>query len=338
MEIITLGTSAAIPTKTRRLASTALRLDNGHQIIFDIGEDFQRAFREAKLKVNKPTIILISHFHGDHVLGLPGYLATIAFTARSAPLILIGPQGLFEYINLHLKLMRLGLNGPTTIIEYHYLSESEVTLESYETEGYNAETQQTVFETYASNDSDGFLYRVKDYSIKGFPVRHTLPAVAFRFQESPRSGHFYPAKARALGIPPGPLYGKLKDGQIITWKGEEIDPREKNLVGPTRKGRSVIYTGDTSFFSQLIEFARDCDVLIAEATYQMEDHELAKEYGHMTNKDAATLAKESGARLLILTHFSSRYPGIENFKKEVTDIFSNIILGEDIKTIPFPSD
>ncbi|MFX1340744.1 MAG: MBL fold metallo-hydrolase, partial [Promethearchaeota archaeon] len=190
LELIILGSSAAIPIEKRNLSSVALRYRN-HIILFDCGEDLQRRFIEAGLKFNKPLKILISHFHGDHIIGLPGLLFRFSLTDRSAPLTILGPPNLFLYLYLHRKILGLKAYYPITIVEIDHYNK---VLTIYE--GLDSQEPVSTVEL-----KDNIIHETKRYYLKYDLVDHSVLTYAFSFVEKPRYGRFNPEKARELGIP-----------------------------------------------------------------------------------------------------------------------------------------
>ncbi|MHA1914895.1 MAG: ribonuclease Z [Promethearchaeota archaeon] len=323
MELIILGSSAATPTRERNLSSIALRYKN-QIIILDCGEDFQRRFAEAGLKFNKPMIILISHFHGDHVIGLPGFLFRLSLNERTAPLIIFGPRNLFLYLYVHRKVLGLKAPYPIKVIEIDHVSQ-----ELIEFEGLESEVPKKV-----TKIQENTIYGSKYFSIKYCLVEHSIITYAYSFVEEPRYGRFKPDRARELGIPEGRFWKKLQDGKIVDYNGHKIDPVKEGIVGPKRSGRKITYSGDLKPSNSLIEMGKNSDILIHEATFAEKLAKTALEKKHSTSRDAAFDAKSMNAKQLILTHISTRYQeDAENLLQEAKEIFSNTILAKDLLKI-----
>ena len=323
MEIIVLGSSAAIPMNNRNLPSIALRYKN-ELILFDCGEDLQRRFIDAKLKFNKPMKIFISHFHGDHVIGLPGLLFRFGLIERDAPLTIFGPRNLFLYLMLHSKILGLKTNYPLKVIEIDHENEKLIEYRGLDPEKAHQEIQI----------QDNVIFDGKRYHIKYTVVDHSVLAFGYSFNEKPRKGKFNPEKAKELGIPEGKLWGKMHDGQEIILNGKLINPEKEGIVGPKRTGRKVTYSGDTAPCESLIKLGMNSDVLIHEATFSKELEHIAREKKHSTSTDAAIVAVKMNAKKLILTHLSSRYqedsePLLEDAKK----IFPNTLVAHDLMEI-----
>ncbi|TFG04117.1 MAG: ribonuclease Z [Promethearchaeota archaeon] len=320
LEIIFLGTSAASPIKDRNLSSVAIKYRN-HTILFDCGEDVQRRFIEAGLKFNKPLKILISHFHGDHVIGLPGLLFRFSLIERTAPLTIIGPPNLFLYLYLHRKILGLKTNYPIKIIEIDHLNQLIIEHEGLD---YEMPSNTRKLETNITLDTKRFFLK---YAV----VKHSILTYAYAFVEKPRYGKFNPERARELGIPESHLWKKLQAGNIIEFEGKKIDPVKEQIIGPQRSGRMITYSSDTAPCDTLIELGKNSDVLIHEATFSKKLQDIAEEKLHSTSVDAAIDAKRMNAQQLILTHISSRYQEDDKILlQEAKEIFPNTVLARDL--------
>jgi len=323
MELIILGSAAATPIKERNLSSIALRYRN-QIFIFDCGEDFQRKFAEAGLKFNKPLIISITHFHGDHLLGLPGFLFRLSLNDRTAPMMIFGPRNLFLYLYIHKKILGLKAKYPLKIIEIDHQTQ-----ELIEFDGIESEIPRKTIKM-----NNNIVLDSKYFSIKYALVEHSVITFAYAFIEKPRYGKFNPDHARDLGIPESNLWKKLQEGQIIDFNGQIIDPVKEGIVGPKRPGRKITYSGDLAPSESLIKLGKDSDILIHEATFAKALAEIAKEKKHSTSVDAAYAAKKMGAKQLILTHISARYQSDALILlEEAKEIFPNTILAEDLLKI-----
>ena len=324
MELIILGSSAAIPVRERNLSSTALKYKS-ELLLFDSGEDTQRALVEAGLKFNKPLKILISHFHGDHIIGLPGLLFRFVLNHRTAPVIIYGPVNLFLYLFVHKKVLGLKPNYPITVIEIDDKQNQLIIYESLDTE----------IPKEKLNIKENTIFDGKKYTLKFTSVDHSVLAFAYSFIEKPRCGKFNPEKAKELGIPESSIWKKLQNGECIDYNGKLIDPIKENIVGPKRQGRKVTYSGDTAPCKNLIELGKNSDVIIHEATFSKELSDMAIEKKHSTATDAANDAKKMGAKQLILTHISSRYRDDSLLKllEEAKEIFPNTLIAEDLMRV-----
>jgi ribonuclease Z len=323
MELIILGSSAAIPVRERNLPSTALRYKN-ELILFDCGEDLQRKFVEAGLKFNKPLKILISHFHGDHVIGLPGLLFRFGLNHRTAPITIFGPKNLFLYLFVHKKILGLKANYPINIIEIDNENDKLIIFESLEYETPKKEID-------LNNNS---IFENDKYILKYAKVEHSVLTFAYSFIEKPRHGKFKPERASELGIPQSNLWKKLQEGEIIEYNGKTIDPFKEGIIGPKQPGRKVTYSGDTVPCENLIELGKMSDIIIHEATFSKDLSDIAEEKMHSTSVDAALDAKKMGAKQLILTHISSRYQeDAIKLLEDAKEIFPNTLLAVDLMRI-----
>jgi ribonuclease Z len=266
-----LGTSASRPTVERGLSSIAVTRE-GETMLFDCGEGTQRQMMRWQVGFTFGDIFF-THFHTDHFLGALGLLKTLALQARTEPLHIWGPRGATA---LFKKAEGLG-------------------------------NEKLTFPLIVTEVEPGTPIKRKDYEIRPFTVEHRNgAAVGYALVEYERRGRFDPDLARELGIPEGPLWGRIHKGESITLEnGKVIEPSV--LVGPTRSGRTIVITGDTRPCAATIEAATNADLLIHEATFGDEDQARAAETMHSTAREAATVAKMAGVRTLVLTHFSARY-------------------------------
>ncbi|RAP46986.1 MAG: ribonuclease Z [Methanosphaera sp. rholeuAM6] len=297
MELTFLGTASAIPTKTRNHASIVLKIYD-RTVLFDCGEGTQKQIMEAQVSPMKIDDIYITHLHGDHILGLPGIIQSLAFRGRTRPLNIYGPQGISELIT-HIK--NLG---------YYTISYE---LMVHEIEG-----------------DDVVIYQQNNFLIRAMKMKHTITNYAYKIEEI-KQPKFLRDKAIELGVPPGPLFGKLQDGNPVIIDGHEILPEQ--VLGPPRSGVKLVYSGDTIPQENMIYFAKDVNVLIHEATFSNEYKEKAIENGHTIAEDAALIAKNANVQQLILTHLSNRYTSSETLEKEAKAIFENTVYAEDMMTI-----
>lgn len=302
MHLTFLGTSASRPTVERGLSSIAL-VREGETLMFDCGEGTQRQMMRYGVGFTLEDIFF-THFHTDHFLGVLGLLKTLALQLREQPLRIWGPKGAQALFKRADGLGNEKLTFPLTVTD----------LES------------------------GAVVRRKDYEIRAFEVEHRKgAALGFALVEDIRRGRFDPDHARALGIPEGPLWGRIHKGETITLAdGRLVKPEE--LVGPERPGRRVVITGDTRPCAATIEQAVDADLLVHEATFGDEEAARAMETMHSTAREAATVAKMAGAKRLALTHFSARYSrDPSDLGREAREVFDGeVILAKDGLEIEVP--
>lgn len=301
MEIVFLGTSGSMPSPKRNVPAIAIKR-GGEIILMDCGEGTQRQFMLSKLSFMQVTKILLSHFHGDHFLGLPGLVMTMALNDRSDPLDIYGPPGTIETVK---ALLKLNLFKPT-------------------------------FETRVHDMDSGDAVDCGEYTISVTPSNHQVPTLTFCLEEKERPGKFDLERAKELGIPEGPLYRKLQLGKAIRVGNRTIKP--EMVVGPPRRGRKVVYTSDTRPNPDLASFAHGCDVLIHDSTVESSLEEQANEYGHSSARQAAEIAKASAARFLFLTHISPRYGDPIAIEAEAKEIFPSSQVAHDFMEyeVPYP--
>jgi len=293
LKIILLGTGGSWPTVKRNVTSIAIKRDS-EVILFDCGEGTQRQFQKSKLSYMQIDKIFITHFHGDHFLGLPGLIQTMQLNDREKPLYIYGPPGIIDLVE---KLLSLGYFKPK-------------------------------YEIYASEIKDGEKIDFNDYIITPFKVEHGVPTYGYCLEEKHRAGKFDKPKALKLGIPEGPLFSKLQRGDtIILDDGRKIMP--DMVLGPKRPGRKIVFTGDTKPCENTLKYAKKADVLIHEATFDDDLEETALEYGHSTIKHATELAKKASVNMLILTHISPRYLNTNDLLDHARKIFKKTYIPKD---------
>lgn len=250
--------------------------------------------------------IFITHMHGDHIFGLMGLLASCGLAGNTERIDIYGPPGLNEYLRASRQHSSTHFSYPVQVHVVH----------------------------------PGVVYEDEDFIVSCGPLKHRVPAFGYRVTEKDRPGRFNVEKAAALGIPSGPLYGKLKRGEGVTLPdGRQIQGTD--LCEPPEVGRKIVYCTDTVYCDQAVELARDADVLIHEATYAHEDAQMAFDRLHSTSTMAAQTALGAGAKQLIITHFSPRYaPGnpimLDDLLQEARTIFPNTILAYDFLSHEVP--
>ena len=295
MEITFLGTSSAVHSHNRNHPGIILKAF-GEVMLFDCGESCQKQLIYTNISPMKISKIFISHYHGDHILGLPGLLQSLNFLGREKPLTIYGPKGI-KKIEYGISLLGFSkLNFPVEFVE----------IES------------------------GTIIENEEYIIKSQQVKHNIINLAYSIEEK-KKPRFLRQKAINLGVPVGPAFGRLHNGEEIEIDGRIIKPSQ--VLGEPRKGKKITYSGDTLPCDEMIEFAKDSDLLIHESTYMLEDNDKAKENFHSTSQDAATIAKYSNSKKLILTHISSRYTNITQLLNESKEIFKNVEVANDLMTI-----
>ena len=292
VKVTFLGTSGSMPTSQRGSSSVVLRLGR-ELLMFDCGEGTQRQMVKAHVGFQRPMKIFISHLHGDHVLGLPGLLQSMSLLRREKPLHIYGPEGLVKYIRAFSESLGAPI-FPTMVYEIK---------------------------------EEGVIFESDQYTVHAIPAVHRVTAWSYVFVENDRPGRFYPDKAKALGVPKGELWGKLQAGEPVQVDGREILP--ELVTGPVRKGRKIVYSGDTAPCQDLVEVSRDADLLIHESTFLEELVERALEDGHTTARQAALIARDAKVKQLALTHLSSRYPDPSMVLEEAKAVFEDTLVAED---------
>ncbi|MEP7326975.1 MAG: ribonuclease Z [Gemmatimonadota bacterium] len=300
MHLTFLGTSAACPTVERNTAGLALQRE-GETIIFDCGEGTQRQMMRWSVGFSFREIFF-THFHSDHFLGLIGLVRTMGLLDRSEPLTLYGPKGAQRVLGAALTVGIERTRFPVEIIEV----------------------------------KPGDVLRREEYEIRTFETDHRIDTVGFALAEHQRLGRFNPDKARDLGIPEGPLWGRLHRGDTIELPdGRTVSPAD--LVGGPRPGRTLVYTGDTRPSPAVVAASRGADLLVHEATFSDSEIERAKETGHSTAREAAEVAREAGVRRLVLTHISPRYSvDVSDLLNEAQAIFPETTIARDGWTVEVP--
>jgi len=246
--------------------------------------------------------IFVSHMHGDHVLGLPGVLQTMALLDRERKLEVYGPMGIKRFIEAIDETVQFVLTFP---VEIHEIEETGVVCEEQE------------------------------YAVEAVWANHVTPSLAYALVEKLRPGEFYPKKVKALGVPEGSLWSKLQHGHKVKLPdGRVIKPEQ--VVGPQRPGRKIVYTGDTRPFKGFAKFAQGADLLIHDATLGDELVERAEEDGHSTPSQAAENARKAKVKRLVLTHISARYDDAKLLLEQAQKIFKNTKVAEDFMKIEIP--
>ena len=301
IDITLLGTSALVPLPERALTAAQL-VCGGHSILFDCGEGTQSAARKAGVSLIKTDVIALTHYHGDHIFGLPGLLQTMNSMGRTEPLYIVGPAGIEKELAPIVTLTGW-LAYPLILRE---IPEEGILLKDL-TPGW----------------PDGA-------KLIPFRTEHRIVSQGYRFC-LPRAGKFIPDKAKALGIPNN-QWRFLQKGETVTHNGITVTP--EMVMGPPRKGLTVVFSGDTARCESLTEAAKDADLLICEATYGENDQaQLALDHGHMNFAQAAQTAAEAKAKLLWLVHYSQMIEDPESYIENANVIFPAAQCGFDGKKI-----
>jgi ribonuclease Z len=301
MRLIFLGTAGSVPTHARSLPAVLVKRQN-EQLMFDCGEGVQRQMVKAKVGFHKKMKIFISHMHGDHVLGLPGLLQTMALMDRQKKLEIYGPEGIKQFLECVRETLQFGLTFPVEIHEVYDV---------------------------------GVICEEKDYTVEAAKSNHVVSGFAYAFAEKPRPGKFYPEKARALGVPEGELWSKLQHGDKVKLpNGRVVSPDE--VLGAPRKGRKIVYTGDTRPFRGFAKFAAGADLVVHDSTFDDALGEKAELDGHSTPSQAGLQAKKAKAKKLVLTHISARYADAGLLLEQAQKVFKNTVVAEDFLELELP--
>ncbi len=299
MKIRFLGTGGSWPSKRRNPVSIALS-SGPTTLLLDCGEGTQRQLLYSSVSPMKIKAVLVSHLHGDHVLGLPGLVQTMSLNGREEELRIIGPHGTARSWEAASSVCAFKCGFMTPVTE---LAPGEGT----EVNGLLIDTCQAV---------------------------HSVPALAYSIGEKERPGRFDVEAARALGIPEGRLWGELQKGRTIEVDliGGRTVFAPGQVMGPPRKGVRIVYTGDTAPSDDIVRFSYGADLLIHEATYGDEHEKMAGEFGHSTARAAAGVALKAAVRGLALVHTSPRYSNDDGHKKllaEAKEVFPDTMMPED---------
>ena len=291
LDICLLGTAGMVPLKNRWLTSLYAS-SNGHAVLIDSGEGTQIALSEAGCRAKIIDTICITHFHLDHIGGIAGMLLAMSNAGRTEDVTMIGPPGLGTVLK-----QLLCVAAPTFRVLI------------YETDG-----------------KDDLFYSAGSIEIHPFPLQHLVPCIGYRLC-LPRSGKFDPEKARALGVPLS-AWSLLQKGESVKADGRIFRPED--VIGPPRRGISVVYATDTRPVDEIVTAGQDADLMILEGNYESNERiDKARTWGHMTFPEAADLARRAGARELWLTHFSQSIPEPEAFRENAAAIFPNTVIGKD---------
>jgi len=297
LNVTFLGTAGSLPTPDRNPSAVLVNRE-GEMLLFDCGEGTQRQMMKAKTGMMRLNYIFLTHLHADHILGIPGLLETLAFQGREEPITIAGP----------VHTIRL--------------------LECFESVCYFSRN----FEVRAVEMQPGDALKMKGYTVKAIATNHSVPSIGFALEEDARPGRFNRDAAISLGIPPGPLFGRLQHGQEISVDGRSVLP--KQVMGPPRPGRKIVYTGDTRPCKSVEIAAEGADLLIHDCALAGDMAEWARESMHSTAAEAAEVARGARVGRLVLTHISSRYSEDASvLLKEALSIFERTLVAEDMMSL-----
>ncbi|XP_078662140.1 zinc phosphodiesterase ELAC protein 1-like isoform X1 [Branchiostoma floridae x Branchiostoma belcheri] len=377
MDLTFLGTASCYPMPNRGVSCVVFKSDRDRECwMFDCGEGSQTQVMKSSIKAAKINKIFITHLHGDHLFGLQGFLCTLSLnlaeqtsqkssqdqetsqqtsqtTSQNPTVEIYGPLGLRRYLRTCLELSRSPISFsyvvhelepveeqlPQDWEEWHPEHTSSGPLHPGEGEGRTIRRDET---------GAWHLFEDSRFVVKAGAIYHRIPCFGYVIQEKTLPGKLDAGKLKELGVPPGPLYSRIKQGETVTLEnGQVINP--KDVVGPSRPGRKVVILGDTHDPSPLTSLAQGADVLVHEATLENNMRAKAIEVGHSTPEMAATFGKTIGAKTLILTHFSQRYrplgailekgeESVSKLQEEAAAVFGadGVITAQDLQTVHIP--
>ena len=299
MRVVFLGTSGSMPTPERSSSSVSIKMGRG-VVLLDCGEGTQRQMVAAHIGFSRVKLIFVTHLHGDHVLGVPGLLQSMTLQRREEPLAVYGPRGLHAF----LQGVSSTLGGPGFPVAVHEICEP------------------------------GIVHEGKGFSVEACRSEHRLESWSYALLESPRPGKFYPDRAKALSVPKGASWKRLQDGEKVEVEGRIVESLD--VSDPPRRGRKLVYSGDTKPSENVLKLAVDADLLIHEATFGDELVDRAAEDGHSTASQAADVASKANVKKLILTHISSRYGDVSLLLAAARVIFPNTVIAMDLLEVEVP--
>ena len=303
VEVIFLGTGSGVPAKGRNVSALALQLleERGATWLFDCGEATQHQILHTSVRPRRIEKIFITHLHGDHIFGLPGLLGSRSFQGGEILLTVYGPKGIKDYIDMSLSISKTHVKYPLEVVEIE----------------------------------EGVVFEDKQFKVEVGKLEHGIPSYGYRVIEKDLPGTLLVDKLKAIGVPPGPVYQKIKEGHTVTLENGQVIVG-KDYIGQPKRGRVFTLLGDTRYCERSVELAKDADLLIHETTFSSSEEKLAYDYYHSTTVQAATVAKRANAKTLICTHISSRYQGNDSKQllSEARATFQATYVAEDFSRFP----
>ncbi|MEK4425240.1 ribonuclease Z [Solibacillus sp. FSL K6-1523] len=298
MQLHFLGTGAGMPSKDRNTSAMALKLleERGSIWLFDCGEATQHQILHTTIKPRKVDKVFITHLHGDHIFGLPGFISSRSFLGGEEPLTIYGPKGLKEWLEQTLKLTKTHLT----------------------------------YELHIEEVEEGIVFEDAQFIVKAMPLEHVIECFGYRIEQKPLAGELLIDKAIALGVPKGPLLGQLKAGNDVELENGTV-VHSTDVTSSPQNGITVAILGDTKYCENAKVLAHEANIVVHEATFDHATIHLAAQYGHSTNTEAAQIAKEANAQALILNHISARFleKDLARFLKEAQNVFPNTFIAHD---------
>lgn len=306
MQLEFLGTGAGSPSKQRNVTSVALKLlEELNEIwLFDAGEATQHQILHTTIRPRKVTKIFITHLHGDHIFGLPGFLSSRSFQGGNEPLTIYGPVGIKKFVMTALQVSESRLSYPLKFVEIDHSQE---------------------------------LFNERGFKVITMSLDHKIACYGYRIEEADHPGELQVDKLRQDNIPSGPIYGQLKAGKTVKLDdGRVIDG--KNYIGKPQPGRIIAILGDTRQTPNAVVLAHKADVLVHESTFAKNEAKMAHNYYHSTSLQAAEVAKQAGVKKLLLTHISARYTGKAAYQLayQVRDVVPDTRVVNDFDVIDVP--
>ncbi len=294
LNVVFLGTAGSLPTPERNPSAILINRE-GEMMLFDCGEGTQRQMMRARTGMMRLNYIFLTHLHADHILGVPGLLETMAFQGRKDPLTIAGPVNTIALIEKFNSIC--------------YFSRD--------------------FEVRAVEMEPGDAIRMDGYQVEALETHHSVPSIGYCLREDERPGRFNREAAISLGVPPGPLFGRLQHGQEVSVDGLTIRPDQ--VMGAPRPGRKIVYSGDTRPCRTVEAASAGADLLIHDCALADEMADWARETKHSTAREAAQIARRACVRQLVLTHISSRYSeDISALLKSARSEFENAVVAQDL--------
>lgn len=308
MELEFLGTGAGSPAKFRNVTSLALKLlDEENAVwLFDVGEGTQHQILRTTIRPRKVDKIFITHLHGDHIFGLPGFLSSRSFQSGEEirPLTIYGPKGIKAFVDISLQVSQTRLSYPLHFVE---LTEP------------------------------GVIFEDDKFKVSFDRLDHRIECIGYRIEEKDHPGELLIEKLKQERVPAGPVYGRLKAGEIVTLPDGRV-LEGKDYVGAPQKGRTITILGDTRQTASILPLAQDADILVHESTFGKGEAKLARNYYHSTCVQAANLATRANVKELLLTHISARYVGplVTQLEKDARKVFAKTRVVKDFDVIDVP--
>lgn len=294
-EITFLGTSCGIPTKERNTFSALIRYEKDN-ILIDCGEGTQIQLRKIDISPAKITKVLISHLHGDHILGIPGLIQTIRTSDLNKEIIIYGPKNTKKFMT---SLLSLFIN------DFKNLKIIEI--------------------------SKGKFFENNDFELWADKLDHSIDCLAYSLIEKDKR-KINLKFMKKFKLTKSPLLGDLQKGKTINFKGHKITPNQATFI---KKGKKITFIMDTKLCKQVISISKNSDILVCESTYANDHQDKAEEYKHLTSQQSALIAKKSKSKQLFLLHFSQRYKTTDLILKEAKKVFKNTKCVKDLDKIEF---